>query len=362
MNDYNNKHNFLFLNKACEKMLNDKFRIKLTKDKLQNIIYQVSNNILEYYKDDNLQLKELNNITLSKIKEKFYAENYNENDSENQKEKDILDQDLIDHKLKELELRRQIIPNFSQENSNTNILPSNTSTSNNSSTPITPVTPISINVPNNLQYRESYKTFIINSLNRDWDKNPFRNNIKFNMAIDTSMNEFYIHCICFPKFVKNMTPYVLMSITDGNKTLYFSFTCTNCCNKWDTWSTIDKAENISLTNKQWSIKFFDFTNNELNLGQDGQAITEVLNIDNTFHLKLCNTPGNTLDIDDLINIKTYHGQFLFKKICGLNFNNDDSISIVDESSELTSSDFVNSKILNATNQYSIIIKYKYKGK
>lgn len=149
-----------------------------------------------------------------------------------------------------------------------------------------------------------------------------------------------------------------MYISDGIKNVYYSLTCTNSNGKWDIWNTVDNIEKIGLTNKQWSIKFFDFTNRELDLGEDGINIIEVSNSnkgDSTFHLKLDKT-HDTFDVGDIINIRTNDLKHVFKKITAID---DNGIHIFDETFNLSQSDFLNSKLLVTKKQYSIIIKYNY---
>jgi hypothetical protein len=363
MNLYVSDENQIFLKKASNIMLFDKFQLQLSDDHLQKDIEKISNQVLEEYKDSNLRLKlnELNNITLSKIRDLYKADRAGTTDTVESKE-EVFDQDLIHHKLKELELRRQLIPEYSSDNSyssssNTSYVASSTNVSSALAASQVNPTPISITLPPGFHDKVSFKTFIISSINRDWEKNPMRNNIKCNISVDTSNNNFYPHCICFPKHVKDMTPYVLMSISDGIKNVYYSLTCTNSNGKWDIWSTVDNIEKIGLTNNRWSIKFFDFTNRELDLGEDGINIVEVSNTNdkNTFYLKT-STRNDNFDVGDIINIRTNDLKHIFKKITAID---EHGIHIFDETSNLSQTDFLNSKILITKKQYSIIIKYNY---
>ena len=184
MNLYVSDENQLFLKKASNIMLFDKFQLQLSDDHLQKDIEKISNQVLEEYKDSNLRLKlnELNNITLSKIRDMYKADTTETTDTVESKE-EVFDQDLIHHKLKELELRRQLIPEYSSDNSyssssNTSYVASSTNVSSASAASQVNPTPISITLPPGFHDKVSFKTFIISSINRDWEKNPIRNNIK----------------------------------------------------------------------------------------------------------------------------------------------------------------------------------------
>lgn len=376
MEDYKNIQNVAILNIACTKMLKEKFNITLSDDKIEKLITEISNEVVKECESMNLNIKELNNITLSKIK-KIY-QNYLLNSSPSSKtsetiereksnhnlENQILDDDYINYKLKELEVKRKIIPqtqnNFEANNISDNTLNFNTvnnNTSTNGKEVIYKTNPISITLPSTLESKKMYKNFIINSLNRDWFKNPSRNNIKCNITLDYNNNILYPHCICFPKFVKNITPYVLMNINDGSKNVFYTFTCLKSYNdsRWDLWFPIKNVENISLYNKLWSIKFYDFTNNELDLGSDSISVIEVSKNKNMFDLKINSTDNNFIK-NDKINIRTYDGKI---HLCKIFSYENELLTIYDEKDELNIDDFINSKILNIYNQYSFIIKYHY---
>lgn len=394
MEDYKHSHNLMKLGNACNKMLREKFNVILSDDKINILIEEISNEVLTEYGGINLNTNQLNNITLSKIKslyekiniqqvpvapntpssqESYTSQslhtsqsqsslnNYNTTiDKEKKFSSDILDDDVLSFKLKELEARRQVIPSYSIDTPE----PISEEPKNNI---IYKANPISITLPsiaNTLQY----KNFIINSINRDWNKNPYRNFIKFNISIDTNANTFYPQCICFPSFVKNITPYVLMNISDDTRNLFYSFVCKESYknSKWDTWYPVENVENISLQNKSWSIKFYDFINNELDLGADNIPIIEAnIHDGHKFVLKFNLdeiSNDNNFKINDILCIRTYSGKLYYKKIIDYIKAATNIITILDDKNELVIDDFINSKILNTNNQFSFIIKYHYDNK
>jgi hypothetical protein len=391
MEDYRHVQNLMVLANACHKMLKEKFNITLSDEKLQILIDEISKEVLVEYGSIQLRTNQLNNITLSKIKQLYESKmtqiQNNTSSSPNTGssgssgssgatapltetsatnnalviEKDILNDDIISHKLKELETRRKIIPNYAEP-----ILGESQPSSSNQNI-IYKANPISITLPS-IHEKPLYKNFIINSLNRDWNRNSVRNNIKFNITVDVNTNIFYPQCILFPKFIKNITPYVLMSITDHFKSIFYSFVCKSGNDaKWDTWYPVDDVENISLQNKSWSIKFYDFMNNELELGHDNIPVIEVTKNENKYLLKFelnADSYDNNFSANDMICIRTYNGKVYNKKIvdymkCERISNNINTVVIQDEMDELSIDDFIDSKILNTNNQYSFIIKYHY---
>jgi hypothetical protein len=422
MEDYKHVQNLYILGTACNKMLKEKFNITLSDEKIQILIEEVSREVLQEYGSIQLKTHQLNNITLSKIKNMYTNQFHNQSakpsylanhqslplhsqhqtstqqlsqqppeqllptqpssseqilNTQSSPSKsssypstptnvDILDDDMINHKLKELEARRKIIPNYSYlpSENQPEIYESNTPQQQNI---IYKANPISITLPS-VNDKIHYKNFIINSLNRDWARNIQRNNIKFNISVDVYSNSFYPQCICFPSFVKNITPYVLMNITDNSKNIFYSFTCNNTQvnSKWDTWYPVDDVENISLQNKTWSIKFYDFMNNELDLGSDNISIMEVSSKNDKEYILKIQLPldsyDNNFNNNDNIYIRTYNGKVYNKKITDYvkaerNSDGINIMTIIDDNNELVMDDFINSKILNTNNQYSFIIKY-----
>ena len=386
MEDYKHSLNLMKLGNACNKMLREKFNVIIPDDQINILIEDISNEVLTEYGAIKLTTNQLNNITLSKIKslyEKMNIQqvpvapntpssqdthtsqsslnNYNTTiDREKFFSSDILDDDVLTFKLKELEARRKVIPSYSIESSDIG----SEEPKNNI---IYKANPISITLPSVVNTSQ-YKNFIINSINRDWNRNPYRNFIKFNISIDTNANIFYPQCICFPSFVKNITPYVLMNISDDTRNLFYSFVCKESYkdSKWDSWYPTENVENISLQNKSWSIKFYDFMNNELDLGADNIPIIEAnIHDGHKFVLKFNLdeiSNDNNFKINDILCIRTYSGKIYYKKITDYIKASTNIITILDDKNELVIDDFINSKILNTNNQFSFIIKYHYDNK
>ena len=284
MDDFASSNNFGIIKIACRNMISDKFKIDIEDNEISDILSDVIETMKVEFSTDNFKTNELNNIVLSRVKDLLTIKP-NEDDTATNDQK--LDDDMINIKLRELESRRQIIPEFTPH-----IVDSKKNNSEQQNSIAKP-NPISITLPKHKA--ETYKTLIINSINRDWIKQPLRNNIKFSMSHDLHLNLFYPYCILLPKFVRDITPYVLLNISDGEKTVYYSFTCENDnCGNWNKWVTVENTENISLNTKIWSIKMLDFANNELDLGKDFCKIIQVQTLDETRFQLTCdnNINGN----------------------------------------------------------------------
>lgn len=370
MDNFKQNANKNILYNATIKMINDKYsEYRLSNIDIQNLIDENIKKIIEDKKCNNLNIKELNHNYLKNIK--YYFDNINKsenikiiqkqvktNDILNEEIIDKYDEDIIQKKLRDLELQRTVMPSINEELIKNSDINTNTDYNNIS----TSLTPININLSNNTFINRTYKTLIINSISREWYINANRNNLNFNLSLDIKKNIFYPVYICFPNYISNITPYVRMNITDNIKNIYYTFICIEKNKKWDTWGLIENnVENISLNNIHWSIKFYDFMNNELNIGYDNINIIEIddnMKDDNIFILTLELDIYNDIDIinkyDDIM-VRTFNGDNIKLKVIDiLEYN---KIKIIDISKNLKIDDLRNSKILIIKNQYSLIIKY-----
>jgi len=249
------------------------------------------------------------------------------------------------------------------------------------------------------------KTLIINSFSRDWINNPNRNKLTFSVNIDLQNNIIEPLKVLFPKYIKDITPYIILVITDNHKTFKYTFLYSKTSGKWDIWKLVNKDNNINnyinLTNKSWKIKFLDYLNNELNLGNDDIKISQIndykmstydnnninveTNIDNILmsYDDRNNLPkdnkadaklnmyeinidySNLLEYDeyklnivskyDYMQLKTYGNKYVNIKV--IDVNNDMGKIIILNETNLIKEDFINSSLLNYGAQYSIILTY-----
>ena len=261
----------------------------------------------------------------------------------------------------------------------------------------------SINTNTNTEINK--KTLIINSFCRDWKNNPNRNKLNFTVNIDLQNNIIEPFKILFPKYVKDITPYIILVITDNHKTFKYTFLYSKASGKWDIWKLVNKDNNINnhinLTNKSWKIKFMDYLNNELNLGKDDIKVSQIndykmstydnnninveTNIDNI--LMSYNDPNNLpkdtkadtklnmyeINIDysnlleydeyklnivskyDYMQLITYSNKYVNIKV--IDVNNDMGKIIILNETNLMKEDFINSSLLNYSAQYSLILTY-----
>jgi len=436
VDDFKSEKNKNIIIQASNKMLYDKYKLSLSPEVLLNIINTI---IASMCKDailmnNTIKLMELNTITLAKMKDYINKniDSFNEvhnigvtssstsletninNDlseinstnievfnEEYNSRKDILTNDELLIRVRDYENSRTISSTVlaNIENNVEIYTPNVNNTQNVNNTNINIIPEIIDKVLTTINTNINKKTLIINSFSRDWISNPSRNKLFFTVNIDLQNNIIEPLKILFPTYVKNITPYIILVITDNHKTFKFNFLYSKTAGKWDIWKLINKDNNINnninLTNKKWKIHFLDYLNNELDLGKDNIKISNIndykmnkyenndngyieTNIDNIL-MPSNITPKNTIknlyeiNIDysniieydeyylnnlskyDYLQLKTYSNKYVNIKVLDVNINLG-KIIILNENN-LTKGDFINSSLLNYGAQYSIILTY-----
>ena len=253
----------------------------------------------------------------------------------------LIDNDILNKKLRDYEQSRKL-----------GIVVNNTSEpvvmSNSVTTPTITTPSIIYQNPINKS-----KTFIINSINRDWTNNNRnnRNNLKVSISINLKDNEIYPDCLCLSKEIRKITPYIIMVISDNVKSVTYTLICDKENEYWDIWRPSNNdCDSISLNNKNWNIILYDFMNNELNLGNDNVPIEKIANYEDS-HFKLYLNKNNDISNGDLLKIKLYNGSIYDTKI---NVVNNEYII---PKGNLKIEDFITGTILNASKQLILIVKY-----
>jgi hypothetical protein len=406
-------------------MLFEKYNLSLSPDVLQGIIQAI---IMSMSKDailmnDTIKLMELNTITLTKMKDyiiknieavnapvaqaspQFIEESVaNVAANAGYDKGDILTNEELLIRVKEYEHSR-VISNTVLTNieatgvSETTASGTTVASSVSASVASAPVVAdIMEKVISSLNTSTNKKTLIINSYSRDWINFPSRNQLSFTVNIDLQSNIIEPLKILFPTYVKDMTPYIVLVITDNHKTFKYNFLYSKSSGKWDIWKLINKDNNINnninLANKKWRIHFLDYLNHELDLGRDDIKISQIneyrthnydnksmdTNIDTILMPSSHQRPQLNLyeaDIDysnqfeydeyklnnvskyDYMQLKTYHNTYVNMKVLEVNNNLGKIIMLNEKKNEnrLTMEDFTNASLLNYGSQYSIILTY-----
>lgn len=298
------------LYKTSLKMINDKFNINKYSKEDFLILYKT------FYKDNQIPTNEINKEVLRKINQIFSQPIKTD----------------IEDRVKELEDIRNNINKLSS---------------------ITISQPISSNIKEDIKIPQiqimnedkqvTYKTFIINTI---------KNNFKITLSIDIKNNYIFPCCLCIPTNIKNETPYIILSINDGLKNNNYTYIPT-IMNKWDIWKPItDNYNEINLNNNKWTIIIYDYLNNIIDFDEYYSIIYNVIYDKNEemYILKIDNI--SLFKKNDRIKIIMKDGSSKDNKIADIK---NDKIIIYPENLEYN--DFIDAKLFNYNNQYSLLFKY-----
>ena len=389
---------------ASEKMLKDKYDITIDNGELINII----NGIILSICNDAILIKrvvkliELNTIALTKIRDYVEIKIVRKTEEVLYHQEIPIEKELINNKYEteellskvlELEEKRKTVNSLvNLEQIKETEVPINSNNNTDPNTANTNFSPYAIiNTTSNptndnielvayiIEKMESiinskknigYKNLIINSYNRDWTIYNDRNNLSLSVNIDLNKNIIEPKKLLMPKYIKNTTPYITMTINDGKKSQKFQFIMGDSSGgHWDTWVIInnecDNLNNIiSLNNKDWIITFTDFLNTELKLGSDNINISRISRTfeDNQYTI--------TIDKRDLILYNEYYVDYLNKYDNILLKTSDDEdvllkiIEIADNTITVLSDrnilDYTDGTLLNYKAQYTIALTYNSK--
>ncbi len=439
IDDFKSEKNRNLIIQASNKMLADKYKISLNTEILINIINSIITSMSKdaILMNNTIKLMELNTITLAKMKEyvnknidsintannnitdnPLLANNNNNppventgnnvdlNNEEYNSKKEITNEELL-IRVKDYENNRLISNSVFVNIENDIEATSRNNTDTNMNVIPEIIEKVLTTINSNINTNINKKTLIINSYSRDWIINPHRNTLSFTINIDLQNNVIEPLKILFPLYVKNITPYIILVITDNHKTFKYNFLYSKTSGNWDIWKLISKNNNINniinLTNKNWKIHFLDYLNNILDLGKDDIKINNINdyklnkydnydNYDNTIINTINNTNidnilmppkiipketkkinlyeinidySNIIEYDeynlnilskyDYLQLKTYSNKYINIKVIEVD-NNIGKIIILNENN-LKKEDFLNSTLLNYRAQYSIILTY-----
>ena len=186
-----------------------------------------------------------------------------------------------------------------------------------------------------------YKTFIINSI-----KNNFTTNI--------NKNNIYPILLFLPSFIKNITPYIILSINDNyNNIINYTFIFNKNSSNWDIWKPVINSYNkIILENTNWNIKLFDLNNQLISLNDYYTTTIEILENNNYFNIKIDKI--HLFNINDKIKIIFNNNYSSDNIIIDMNIENE---TIKINKNNIDIQEFINSKIFNYNYQLTFIFKY-----
>jgi hypothetical protein len=450
VDDFKSEQNRNIIFQASNKMLLDKYKLSLNSGVLINIINTIISSMSKdaILMNNTIKLMELNTITLAKMKD-YVIKNidainaanaanavnadidnskvFNEVasvasassvasvasavsnldngvsisvEAENDYKTELLTNEDLLIRVKEYENKRNISNSVLANIANNNDIPPppDANAANAANMNIIPeiIEKVYASMNTNTSVIFNKKTLVIHSYSRDWANCPRRNKLSFTINIDLQNNIIEPLKILFPKYVKDITPYIILVITDNHKTFKYHFLYSKSSGKWDIWKLINKDNNINnninLANKNWKISFLDYLHNELNLGTDDIKVSQIndykmntydnnisidTNIDNILmpsdYIKEASSSFYEINIDysnlleydeynlntiskyDYMQLKTYGGKYVNVKV--IDVNSDIGKIIISNENNLAKEDFINSSLLNYGAQYSLILAY-----
>ena len=451
IDEFKSEKNRSLIIQASTKMLQDKYRLSLNAETLTNIMNAIISAMCKdaILMNNTIKLMELNTITLAKMKDYIIKNMENEDNivgavgadrassgasgviatlPDNTSSAAVPDNTQIDYKEGQSYNKGDILSNeellirvkeYENNRAISNTILANAtgaiSIDNTAALPqaVASQAPASIfpeimekvltSINSSTNTFVNKKTLIINSFSRDWINNPKRNHLSFTVNIDLQSNIIEPLKILFPRYVKDITPYIVLVITDNHRTFKYNFLYSKSSGKWDIWKLINKRDNninnsINLANKTWKIHFLDYLNNELNLGKDDIKISQIndynmnygnntsietnidnilipqlsqhnltkdaknkrqsfyeLNIDYSIQLEYDEYNLGIVSKYDYMLVKTYNNKYVNIKV--MEVNDDLGKIIVLNENGLSKDDFINSSLLNYGAQYSLILTY-----
>jgi len=200
-----------------------------------------------------------------------------------------------------------------------------------------------INILNNTtnDNNKKFKTFIIKTT---------KNSFNIDLNIDIKLHNIIPCCCCLPSYLKDITPYIMISISDNINSLNYIY-IPEYTNKWDIWKpVIDNYYELNLLNNNINIKIYDYMNNLINFEENYISILDVLLVNNNYLVSVNNPLF--FNINDKIKIITKENKIIDNII--INKTPDNKLIIINN---LLYDDFINAKIYNYYNQFSLLFKY-----
>jgi hypothetical protein len=318
----------------CLKMIKDKHQLnEYSIDKFNTFYYQVFNNSTD---TDNINT--LNKTVLKKINEDIIL-----NTPKN---------DTIQNKIIELQNIRAKMNNTSANDAN---YVNNTNHINNA-TAINDANDINDtnngNDANDFKLQSTNIKYIkVDNSANNTGRSFIINTIKNNLYINNKYTNYKIYPshLCIPTAIKKLTPYIIIGIMDEHSNITYTFIPDIIGDIWDIWKPVNNNYiNINISSSQWKISLYDHTNNYIDLKNYYINILEIIEINNSYKIKVSNP--NLFNTNDKVKIILNNNISIDNTI----INKDESNNIFIFINNLKIDQFINSKIYNLNYQLSII--------
>ena len=289
-------------------MLSKKFNIIVDDNDLQNNLNVLFSKIENDKSLSNRELKHLNSICLTNIKN-HYLNNNNEN-------RNKYSLDYIKNNITELEFERN--GNYLEEADTNN------------------------NYYNN---EVNIKSFVISSL-------EYSNNL---VKIDRN-NYYYPNKLILPKLINNISPYIILKLYDNDVCYTYNFICTYKNDLWDIWITNDKYK-IDFKNDYMKYTINYFNNKIIKFNSPKVKIINYNTSNDLFSIRLVLEKPVFLQLKDNITIEINNNIYQ-KQIINIIDNN--TIDISNTNTNIDINNLINSFIYIYKEQHSIIMNYHNK--
>ena len=324
------------LYEICLKMIKDKHELnEYSIDKFNTFYFQVFNNM-----NDNDNINDLNKIVLKKINEDIIL-NANKNDS-------------IQNKIIELQnIRSSMISNGNANgngnvngNGNGNGNANGNANGNGNLVNYDDMDNFKISSSANIKYIK-YDN-LANNNGRSFIINTFKNTLFINNKYTN--HKIYPSYLCIPSTIKNITPYIIIAIIDEQQSnITYTFIPDIIGPIWDIWKPVNNNYiNININSSQWKINLYDHTNNYLELKNYYINILEILEINNSYKIKVSNP--DYFNINDKVKLIFNNNITIDNTI----INKDKENNIYIYKNNIKIEQFIDSKIYNLNHQLSII--------
>ena len=310
----------------CLKMIKDKHQLnEYSIDKFNTFYFQVFNN-----SSDTDNINDLNKTVLKKINEDII---FNKDDN-------------IQNKIIELQnIRSSMNANINVNNTNNNgngNINTNGNGNGNGNEIFNDIDNMRISSSANIKYMKFDK--LANNIGRSFIINTMKSTFFINNKYIN--HKIYPSHLCIPSIIKNMTPYIIIGIIDEQQSnLTYTFVPEIIGPIWDIWKPVNNNYiNLNIGSSQLKINLYDHTNNYLEFKNYYIDILEILEINNSYKIKVSNP--DFFNINDKVKI-------IFNNNITID-NTDKENNIYIYINNIKIEEFIQSKIYNLNHQLSII--------
>jgi hypothetical protein len=329
------------LYEICLKMIKDKHQLnEYSIDKFNTFYFQVFNNSSQ---DDNIN--DLNKLVLKKINEDII---FNSSINDNIQNKIIELQNIRSSMNANINGNGNINGNINANgngNGNGNIN-SNGNGNSNGNEIFNDIDNMRISSSANIKYMKFDK--LANNIGRSFIINTIKNTLFITNKYTN--HKIYPSHLCIPSIIKNITPYIIIGIMDNQQSnITYTFIPEIIGPVWDIWKPVNSNYiNINIGSSQFKINLYDHTNNYLDLKNYYIDILEILEINNSYKIKVSNP--DFFNINDKVKIIFNNNITMDNTI----INKDKENNIYIYINNIKIEEFIQSKIYNLNHQLSII--------